>query len=138
MKILGGNWPSKPPVPTPMLTAPCSTIIATLLQVFFVTFTASYCQHDSFPDSSCNFRGFIHNFSPGLSCSCHGFMLHCQHGSSLDLLDNLPSFCQLSSDCLLCSSYNSSNTARVHSCLKFTCSHLLKSREISCDKYMTQ
>ena len=32
-----------------------------------------------------------------------GFMLHCQHGSSLDILDNPPSFCQLSSDCLLCS-----------------------------------
>ena len=33
---------------------------------------------------------------------------------------------------------NYSNTARVHSSLKFTCSHLLKSREISHGKYLMQ
>ena len=60
-----------------------------------------HCQHDSFSDPSCNLHGFMHDFSPGLSCSCHGFMLHCQHGSSLYLLDNLPSFCQPSFDRLL-------------------------------------
>ena len=80
----------------------CYTIIATLLQVVVVTFTASCCTvSTTLADSSCNFRGFMHNFSPGLSCSCHGFVLHCQQGSSLDLLDNPPSFCQLSSHCLL-------------------------------------
>ena len=51
-----------------------------------------HCQHNSFPDPSSNFSGFMHDFSPGFSCSCHGFVLHCQHGSSLNLLDNLPSF----------------------------------------------
>ena len=126
-KKLGGNWPPKPPVPTPMLTAPCSTIIATLLQVFLVTFMASCCTvsttlflilHVTFT-ASCQ----KHNFSPGLSCSCHGFVLHCQHGSSLDLLDNPPSFCQLSSDCLLCSTtpriLHASTlvlSSRVHTC----------------------
>ena len=58
------------------------------------------CQHESFPDPSCNFRGFVHDFSLGLSFSCHGFVLHCHHGSSLIFLDNPPYFCQLSSDCL--------------------------------------
>ena len=75
-----------------------------------------------FPDSSCNFCGFVHNFSPGLSCSCHGFVLHCQHGSSLDLLDNPSSFCQLSSDCLLCSTtrilhaFTLVLSSRIHTC----------------------
>ena len=130
-----------------------------------------HCQHDFFPDSSCNFRGFMHNlsqgpssnshssvqhhhcdsspscsynicsfvhdFSLGLSCSCHSFMLHCQHGSSLDLLDNPPSFCQPSSDHL-----PHSTTPRIlHAFtrrLKFTCSHLLKSHEISRGKYVMQ
>ena len=59
-----------------------------------------HCQHDSFLDPSCNFHGFVQDFSPGLSCSCQDFVLYCQHGSSLNLLDNPPSFCQLSSDCL--------------------------------------
>ena len=104
-KILGGNWPSKPP---------CSYSYAySSVQYYYRDSSPScscnfhgfvlHCQHDSFPDSSCNFRSFVHNFSPVLSCSCHGFMLHCQHDSSLDLLDNLSSFCQQSSDCLLCS-----------------------------------
>ena len=92
-----------------------------------------HCQHDCFPDSSCNFCGFINNFSPGLSCSCHGLVLHCQHGSSLDLLDNPSSFCQLSSDCLLCST-----TRILHAFILVLSSHLLKSREISRGKYMTQ
>ena len=79
--------------------------------------SVQYCHHDSspslscnfrgfgctvsttLPDPSCNFRDFVH-FSPDLSCSCHGFVLHCQHSSSLNLLDNPPLFCQLSFDCL--------------------------------------
>ena len=77
-----------------------SFILATLLQVSrkFRGFVLQ-CQHVSFPDPSYNFRGFPHDFSPGQSSSCHSFILHCQHGSSLKLLDNPPSFCQLSSDC---------------------------------------
>ena len=66
---------------------------------YVVTFVAScYTVSTTLSDPSCNLRGFVHDFSPSLSCSCHGFVLHCQHGSSLDLLDNLPSFCQPSSD----------------------------------------
>ena len=81
------------------LTAPCSTIIATLLQIFLVTFARRFRAALSarpYSDRSCNFRGFVHPTT--FSCSCHGFVLHCQHGSSLDLLDNLPSFYQPSSD----------------------------------------
>ena len=58
-----------------------------------------HCQHDPFPDPSYNFHGFMHDFSLGLSCTCHSFVLHCQHSCSVKLLDNPPSFCQLSSDC---------------------------------------
>ena len=123
-KYWAGTGPLSPPVPMPMLTAPCSTIIATSpsRSCNFHGFVLHY-QHDSFPDSSCNFCGFIHNFSPGLSCSCHSFMLHCQHISSLDLLDNPPCFCQLSSDCLLCSTtprilhtFTLILSSRVHTC----------------------
>ena len=59
------------------LTAPCSTIITTLLEVFLVTFVASCCTvRTTLPDPSCNFYSFVHNLSPGLSFSCHGFVLH--------------------------------------------------------------
>ena len=61
----------------------CCTVSMTPLQILHVTFRAS-CMTPL-----------------GASCSCHGLMLHCQHGFSLNLLDNLPSFCQLFSDCLL-------------------------------------
>ena len=83
------------------LMTPCNTIIAILLQVVLVTFAALYCTvsttlfwifHVTFA-ASCT-------TSLGLSYSCHGFVLHCQHGSSLDLLDNPPSFCQSCSDLL--------------------------------------
>ena len=69
---------------------------------YVVTFAALCCTvSTTLPDPLCNFRGFVHDFSPGPSlCSCHGFVLHCQHGSSLNLFDNPPSFCQLSPDCL--------------------------------------
>ena len=94
-----------------------SFILATL-QIFLVNFTASCCsvkttlpdpscnfrgfmlhrQHAHFPDPSYNFSGFMHDFSLGLSCSCHSLVLHCQHGYSVKSLVNLLSFCQLSSD----------------------------------------
>ena len=74
------------------LTALYSTIIATLPQVFLVTFAASCCNV-----STTLFR-ILHvtlrlraRLFLGLSYSYHGFVLHCQHGSSLDL-DNPPSF----------------------------------------------
>ena len=67
------------------LAALCCTVSMTLFQILHITFVASCTT------------------SLGLSCSCHGFILHCQHGSSLKLLDNMPSFCQLSSDCFSCS-----------------------------------
>ena len=57
-----------------------------------------HCQHDPFTDPSYNFRGFVHDFFLGHSCSYHSFVLHCQHGCSVKFLDN-PPFCQLSSDC---------------------------------------
>ena len=87
------------------LTALCSTIIATLLQVFLVNFRCFvlHCQHDSFPDTSCNFHGFVHDVSqspssnshssvqhyhcdssPSHSCHFCGFVLHCQHYSFSD------------------------------------------------------
>ena len=94
-----------------------------------------HCQHDSFPDSSCNFCGFVHDFSLGLSCSCHGFMLHCQHDSSLNLHDDLPSVCQLSSDCLPCST---TRILHVFTLVLSSRVHTLKSREISRGKYGTQ
>ena len=76
-------------------------IIAALLQVFLVTCAVS-CYTVSMTlfslDPSCNFHGFVHDFSLGLLYSCHCFVLHTQHNSSLDLLDNPPSFCQPSSD----------------------------------------
>ena len=84
--------------PSSTLTAPCSTIIVTLLQLFLITFAASCCNV-----SMTLFRILHVTFAlrarlfPGLLYSCHSFVLHCQHGSSLDL-DNPPSFCQPSSD----------------------------------------
>ena len=118
------------------LTSLCSTIITTLLQVFLVTFVALCCTvsmtllrilHVTFMAS------LMHYFSLGVSCSCHGFVLHCQHSSSLNLLDNPPFFViYLLIVCCI------SNTAYVHSHLKFTCSHFLKSLEISCGKYVMQ
>ena len=70
-----------------------------------------HCQHDSFPDPSCNFCIFVHNFSqgpssnshgsmqhyhrdssPSLSCNFHGFVLHCQHDSFPDPSCNLHGF----------------------------------------------
>ena len=111
---MAGSWEGcSPPAPPPHYAYDCSCflpfveysqasfILATLLQVFIVNFVASCCTvSTTLPDPSYNFCGFVHDFSPGLSCSCHGFVLHCQHGSSLKLLNYLPSFCQLSSDCL--------------------------------------
>ena len=60
------------------LMAPCSTIIATLLQVVLVNFRCFvlYCQHDSFPDPSCNFHGFVHDVSQGPSSNSHGSVQH--------------------------------------------------------------
>ena len=71
-----------------------SFILATLLQVFLVNFAASY------RTVSLTLFRILHITLAALahSCSCHGFVLYCQHGSSLDLLDNPPSFCQPSSD----------------------------------------
>ena len=71
------------------LTALCSTIISTLLQVFLVTFTALCCTVSTTLFQILhvlNFGSFVHYFSPDLSCSCHGFVLHCQHGFSLTFL----------------------------------------------------
>ena len=88
--------------------ASCCSVSTSLFRIHYVTVTASYCTvsttlfrilHITFTAPSYNFHGFVHDFSLGLSCSCHGFVLRCQHGSSLNLLDNPPSFCQLSSDC---------------------------------------
>ena len=58
----------------------CCTVSTTLFRILQVTFAAS--------------------------CTTFLWVLrvavtHCQHGSSLKLFDNPPSFCQLSSDCLL-------------------------------------
>ena len=95
------------------LTAPCSTIIANLLQVFLVNFCCFmlHCQHDSFPDPSCNFHGFVHDVSqgpssnshgsvqhyhrdssPSRSCNFRGFVLHCQHDSFSDPSCNFRGF----------------------------------------------
>ena len=57
-----------------------------------------HCQHDSFPDPSCNFHSFVHDFSQGPSSNSHSsvlssrllqvvlvnfccFVVHCQHDS---------------------------------------------------------
>ena len=75
--------------------ASCCNVSTTLFWILYVTFAASCCTvstTQSFPDPSYNFRSFMQDFSPGLSCSCHSFVLHCQHSSSLKLLDNPPSF----------------------------------------------
>ena len=113
------------------LTAPCSTIIATLLEVFLVTFVASCCTvrttlfrilHVIFVASCMTFLRVFHLAVMALCCTI-----------SLNLLDNPPSFCQLSSDCLL-----HSTTPRVLHTFTLTCSHLLKSHEISCGKYVMQ
>ena len=75
--------------------ASCCNVSMTLFRILYVTFTASCCTVStiqSFLDPSYNFRGFVQDFSSGLSCTCHGFVLHCQHSSSLKLLDNPPSF----------------------------------------------
>ena len=117
-----------------ILTAPCSTIIATLLEVFLVTFVASCCTvritlfqilHVTFAASCMTFLRVFHLAVTALCCT--------QHSSSLNLLDNPPSFCQLSSDCLL-----RSTTPRVLYMFTVTCAQLLKSHEISCGKYVTQ
>ena len=88
--------------------ASCCSVSMSLLQILYITFTASYCTvsktlfrilHITFTASCTTFLGFVHDFSPGLSCSCHSFILHCQHGSSVKFLVNPPSFCQLYSDC---------------------------------------
>ena len=69
-----------------------------------LTFVASCCsQHGSFSDPSCNFHGFMHEFSQSPSsnshssvqhyhrdsstshsCNFRGFVLHCQHDSFPD------------------------------------------------------
>ena len=70
-----------------------------------------HCQHNSFPDPSCNFCGFVHDFSqgpssnshgsvqhyhrdssPSRSYNFHGFVLHCQHDSFLDPSCNFRGF----------------------------------------------
>ena len=77
--ILGGNWPLKPPGSYAYAHGSVQHYnrnSSPSRSCNFLSFVL-HCHHDSFPDSSCNFRGFMHNFSPGLSCSCHGFMLRC-------------------------------------------------------------
>ena len=90
-----------------------SFISATLLQVFLVNFRGFmlHCQHDSFPDPSCNFCGFVHDVSQGPSSNSHGsvqyyhrdsspsgscnfcgFVLHCQHNSFSDPSFNFRGF----------------------------------------------
>ena len=51
-----------------------SFISATLLQVFLVNFRGFVlrCQHDSFPDPSCNFYSFVHDVSQGPSSNSQG------------------------------------------------------------------
>ena len=59
------------------LTTWCSTIIVTLLQVFIVTFAALCCTFSMIlPDPSCNFRGFVHDFSQGPLINSHGSVQH--------------------------------------------------------------
>ena len=41
-----------------------------------------HCQHDSFPDPSCNFRDFMHDFSQGPSNNSQGSMQHYHRDSS--------------------------------------------------------
>ena len=51
-----------------------ASFISATLQVFLVNFRAFVlrCQHDSFPDPSCNFRGFVHDVSQGPSSNSQG------------------------------------------------------------------
>ena len=41
-----------------------------------------HCQHDSFPDPSCNFHGFVHDVSQGPSSNSHGSVQHYHCDSS--------------------------------------------------------
>ena len=104
-----------------------SFISATLLQVFLVNFHGFMldCQCDSFPDPSCNFRGFVHDISqspssnshssmqhyhgdpsPSHSCNFRDFMLHCQHDSFLDPSCNFRGFVHDFSPGLSCSCHD--------------------------------
>ena len=84
-----------------------------------------HCQHDSFLDPSCNFLGFMHNFSqgpssnshgsvqqyhrdssPSLSCNFHSFVLHFQHDFFSDPSCNLCGFMHDFFPGLSCSCHN--------------------------------
>ena len=80
-----------------------------------------HCQHNTFPDPTCNLRGFVHDFlkafskshsslqhyhrnsSPSLSCNFRDFVLHCQHNSFLDPSCNFRGFLHDFSPGLSCS-----------------------------------
>ena len=51
-----------------------------------------HCQHDSFPDPSCNFHSFVHDFSQGPSSNSHGSMQHYHRDSSPSRSCNFRSF----------------------------------------------